>query len=214
MSLIDDIKPLLKEDADISKLEKKINDAIALTPEKVKEWIAQDSNKPTFDSITGKAISSHIEKAKGERVEWEKTKATELLEEAKKTIAKENQKSPDRLEIEKIQKERADEKTELARLKLRTSLSDVVKNDKLVIHNVDPFLTYGEDAEAELRKFAEANAKLIDDDVKKQLVDKFGKGGMGGGGNDGKKKDDDKPIETKEWLEEQFKNPTGIVNQN
>ena len=199
MSLLDYIKPLLREDANVSEVEHKILEAVALTPEKVKEYIAKPENKPVFDSIAGKAITTHIEKEKAARSEWEKVKAQELFEQAKQKIELEKQKTPEMIKIEELEARLAQETNEKVMNALKGRLYEVVKTDKLPVHSVDPFLQYGDNAETELRAFAEKTSELIQESVKKQVADKFGGGDMPGGN----KPVDDKPVDTTTWLESQ-----------
>jgi hypothetical protein len=183
MSLIDQIKAFLKEDANISEVEKLLTDATILTGDKVKEWIAKEENKPVYDSIVGKAITSHIEKEKESRAEWEKQKAVELLEKAKEQIAKENQKTPVELELEKIKRELQDEREAKAALDLKSSLQGIVSEKSLPIHDVTPFLMYGDEAESKLLEYAEKTSTIIEDRLKKITAEKFGDGEMEGDGN-------------------------------
>jgi hypothetical protein len=199
MSLIDYIKPLLKEGTNIEEVTSQINKATTISSDAVKEWISKPENKPTFDSIVGKAITTHIEKEKASRAEWEQTKAVELLEQAKNTIAKENQKTPEMLKIEELEKQLNNKTQSELLAKLKTNLLDVVKTDKLAVPAVDPFLQYGENAETELRKFNDNTQSLIDELVKKQLNDKFGGEPM----PDGEKPIDDKEVSTADFLKAQ-----------
>ena len=197
MSLLDYLKPLLKEDANVSEVEQKLLEAMTYTSDGVKDWIAKQENKPTFDSIVSKAVNTHIEKEKAARADWEKSRAAELLEEAKNKIAKEQQKTPEMLKIEELEAKLAQETNEKMINALKGRLYEVVKADKLPVHNVEPFLQYGDNAETELRTFADANKQMIDDAVKKQIADKFGGGDMPGGN----KPTDDKPVSTGDYLE-------------
>ncbi len=200
MNLLDYLKPLLKEDAILTEVEDKVKEALTMDPDKVKEWIALPENKSIFDFVAQKAVSSHLEKEKTEREVWETKRSAELLEEAKNKIAKDNQKSPEMIEIEEMKKERAIEQAENEILKRTSSLNKIVGTEKMIIPSVDPFISYGENAETKMREFTTKTNELIELQVKQIIAEKFGKGSMGnedppGGG-------DDKPISTKAFLEE------------
>jgi len=202
MNIIDKIKPFLGENANITELTTALDGFAQLTPEAVKAWIAQETNKPTFDSIVGKSISSHIEKEKASRADWEASKASELLEEAKAKIAKDAQKSPEMIKIEELQAKLQSKETSELNANIKASLLDIIKEDKLPIAGVDPFVGYGDNAETELRKFAQYNDSLINDMVKKQLADKYGKGNM----QNENTKIDDKPVSPEDHI-------SGIFNK-
>lgn len=197
MNLLDYLKPLLKEESNIKEVEDKVKEALTLNPDQVKEWIALPENKSIFDFVAQKAVSSHIEKEKTERDVWETKRSAELLEEAKSKIAKDNQKSPEMIQLEEIQLERKNEKAENELLKRKNTLLSLVDNEKMIIPNVDPFVSYGEDAETKLREFTTKNSELIESAVKKIIAEKFGKGSMG---NEDPPGGDDKPVSTADYL--------------
>ena len=203
LNLLDYLKPLMKEDANITELEDKVKEALVLNPDKVKEYLTKPENKSVFDFVAQKAVQSHLDKEKIERSEWETKRSGELLEEAKNKIAKENQKSPEMIELEEIKRERAIEKAENQTLKLRNSLLSLVDSEKLNIVDVEPFVGYGENAEVKMREFTTKNSTMIDDAVKKIIAEKFGKGSMGNEPPSG----NDKPTSTADFLEN-----SGITN--
>lgn len=200
MEILKYIKPLLKEDSNLTEVEEKLKEATELTGDKVKTFISLDENKPVFDSIVSKAVQTHIDKEKKERTTWEEGKKKELLEEAKKAIQKEGQKTPDQLRIEELEKKGEQSEKKEARATLKANLLSIVEKEKLSVNNVDLFLQYGENAETKLREEADLNKGLIEESVKKISIEKYGNKEMPGGGNEDPK--DNKPISTEAFLEE------------
>lgn len=210
MTLIDKIKPFIKEDANTSELGKILDTATTLTPETVKEWVSKSDNKSTFDYIAQQAVDSHVERERGNRIEWETKKSAELLTEAMSKIEKDKQKTPEMIRIDELTaKLQLSEESQFIS-DLTSQLLNIVKTEKLPIHNVEPFLSYKETAAEKMKTYAEANKTLIDDLVKKQIADKFGNGKMSGGDED-KNKDDDKPVSTEDFLKESLARPANIT---
>jgi hypothetical protein len=202
MNIIDQIKPFLGENANIAELEAKLNEMVKVTPDKLKELMSLPENKPVFDSIVGKSISTHIEKEKASRAEWEKTRSAELYDEAVKKIEDESKKPEWQIKMDAIQAELDKEKNEKRETILKNTLLEIVEKDKLPIANVNPFVRYGEDAETEMRNFAQTHLGLIDELVKKQVAEKYGGGKMPGE----KPPIDDKPVSAQDHI-------AGIFNQ-
>ena len=196
MTLEELLKQNIKDESKLSELLTEVNKLTALTDDKVKGYVKE--HQPVYDSLVSTAVASHIEKEKAARAEWETVRRNELLKEAMEKIEKENQKSPEMIKIEELQKALDEEKSSKARASLKADLLDTIKKDKLAIEDVEPFLQYGEKAQDVLKKFAEKHQSLIEASVQKQLAEKFGGPTPPGGGHQ-----DDKPVDTAKFLKEQ-----------
>lgn len=192
---IDTIKEYLKDGVNLEELEKIISTYKELNSDNVKEYV--NGNTSVFDSLVGSAVTKFKENYETKKsTEIENIKAN-ALQEAKDTISKENQKTPEMIEIEQLKYDLKLEREAKELASIKSNLLNIIKKDNLSISGVDPFVKYGEHAETELRKYADVNKTLIDDLVKKQIADKFGKAELSSSDID---LTDNKPVNTTDFV--------------
>lgn len=179
MSILDEIKAIAKDGADLSRIETALNDLDPLKNIKTKadalafmkrNEVFSDALKSEVDSETSTRINKHDEN-------FMKEKLPKIIEEKQKEWEKKPKREPWEEEMEKLKAEREADKAELARERLRREIEVKAKDLKYTI-DPDRYVAYGEKA----IEYLEADAKTFEETVETRIKtfaqEKFGKQGL------------------------------------
>lgn len=170
-----DLIELLKDIAD----DGDINDTILKTDEfkglKDLSKLSADNISEIFNSEVGKAfLTSHDDSVRSKAVETFKN--GKMQEEIRKAVeeAKNEKKSPEQLEIEKLKKQFEDSQAELAKEKAMSKLSKTLKDKKLPVELAD--FAYGDGTEENINQNINTLEAILNTAVSDGIKAKLGEG--------------------------------------
>ena len=170
-----DLIELLKDIAD----DGDINDTILKTDEfkglKDLSKLSADNISEIFNSEVGKAyMTSHDDSVRSKAVETFKN--GKMQEEIRKAVeeAKNEKKSPEQLEIEKLKKQFEDSQAELAKEKAMSKLSKTLKDKKLPVELAD--FAYGDGTEENINQNINTLEAILNTAVSDGIKAKLGEG--------------------------------------
>lgn len=173
MSILDEIKRIAKDDADLSGIEKMIGDLDPLkniqTKEEALSFIDRNNVfKSALDAETSRRVENALDR-------FQHDKLPEILKQKESEWSKMPEESPEQKRIRELEEAMAERDAEANRQRLRAELQEKARSMGYDAPDIDRYTVYGEKALEYLEKDFQHTKSIIDNRVKETIQKKFGK---------------------------------------